>query len=325
MKCTFLAPAYLAIAAALIGPAAVARPAPGPAEIIPLYPAGTMASLGVPESQVRQTSGEPLIFNVSEPTLEVFRPGPGAANGTAVIVAPGGGFVALEYVAGGTAIARKLAQYGVTAFVLKYRTIRSAADPTQLPEVHLREMKLIMTRAQSGVPAEVPPFAGEPHAIEDGARAIAIVRQRAAQWGVDPGRVGMIGFSAGAYLAADLAIGDKASRPDFVALLYGGLRMPVPADAPPAFIAAAADDPFQPGDAAQLFAAWRKAGVPAELHVYERGGHGFNLAPKGTTSDHWFTELVWWLHARGLLASHPVPGTHRTAPLKSNRATPHDR
>lgn len=325
MKRSLLAPALLAIAAAVIGPAAMARPAKGAAQIIALYPKGTVAALGVPESLVRQPSGEPLIFNVSEPALEVFRPEPGTANGTAVIVAPGGGFVALEYVAGGTAIARRLAQHGVTAFVLKYRTIRSAADPLQLPEVHLREMELIMARAQSGVPAEVPPFAGEPHAIEDGARAIAIVRQRAAEWGVDPRRVGMIGFSAGAYLAADLAIGDKAARPDFVALLYGGLRTPVPADAPPAFIAAAADDAFQPGDAGLLFAAWRKAGVAAELHVYERGGHGFNLAPKGTSSDHWFSELVWWLKARDLLAARPGPQFHRTAPLKNNKETSHDR
>ena len=325
MKRKFLGPALLTIAAAVIGPGAMARAAPSPARIIPLYPKGTVAALGVPESWVKQLSGEPLIFNVSEPALEVFRPAPGTVNGTAVIVAPGGGFVALEYAAGGTAIARKLAQHGVTAFVLKYRTIRSVADPMQLPEVHLREMELIMARAQSGVPAEVPPFAGEPHAIEDGARAIAIVRQRAVEWGIDPRRVGVIGFSAGAYLAADLAIGDKAARPDFVALIYGGLRTPVPADAPPAFIAAAADDPFQPGDAAQLFAAWHKAGVAAELHVYERGGHGFNLAPKGTTSDHWFTELVWWLQARGLLAAQPGARTHRTALPMTNKETPRDR
>ncbi|WP_218843836.1 MULTISPECIES: alpha/beta hydrolase [unclassified Sphingomonas] len=301
MKRSFLAPAFLAIAA-VIGPAAMARANSSPAQIIPLYAKGTVASLGVPETRVRQPSGEPLMFNVSEPGLEVFRPAPGTANGTAVIIAPGGGFVALEYAAGGTAVARKLAQHGVTAFVLKYRTIRSAADPMQLPEVHLREMELIMARAQSGVPAEVPPFAGEPHAIEDGERAIAIVRQRAAEWGIDPRRVGVIGFSAGAYLAADLAIGVKASRPDFVALLYGGLRTPVPADAPPAFIAAAADDAFQPDDAVLLYNAWHEAGAAAEVHVYERGGHGFGLMRKGATSDYWLHELIWWMQSRGLIA-----------------------
>lgn len=242
-----------------------------------------------------------MVFNVSDPTLELFLPTPGSANGTAVIVAPGGGFVGLGYDAGGTAVARRLAQHGVTAFVLKYRTIRSGADPLKLPEVHMREMNTIMARAKSGLPAEVPPFAGEKHAVEDGSRAVAMVRQGAARWGIDPGRVGVLGFSAGAFLAVDLAIGDKASRPDFVGLIYGGLRTPVPADASPAFIAGAADDEFMPNDTVQLYAAWRRAGVPAELHVYEHGGHGFDLRSKGTTSDHWFEEFVWWMQARDLM------------------------
>ncbi|WP_339501688.1 alpha/beta hydrolase, partial [Pseudomonas canadensis] len=135
-----------------------------------------------------------MIRNVSEPTLELFRPAPGRANGTAVIVAPGGGFVGLGYDAGGTAVARLLAQHGVTALVLKYRTIRSAADPMQMPEVHMREMDSHMTRAKNGTPSKVPPFAGERHAVEDGARAVTIVRQRASEWGVDPHRVGFLGF-----------------------------------------------------------------------------------------------------------------------------------
>lgn len=297
----------LGMAAVLFSAAALAQVSTSDAPIIPLYPGGTVASLGVPESRARQQTGDTLIFNVSEPTLELFRPAAGQANGTAVIVAPGGGFVGLGYEAGGTRVARRLAQRGVTALVLKYRTIRSTGDPMQLPEAHMKEMERLMGRAKSGIPIEMPPFAGEPHAVEDGARAMAIVRQRASEWGVDPKRVGFIGFSAGAYLAADLAIGDKASRPDFVALLYGGLRTPVPADASPAFIAAAVDDEFQPNDAIQLFAAWRGAGAPAELHIYERGGHGFDLNPKGSTSDHWFDELMWWLRSRGLVGASTVP------------------
>jgi len=304
--------ARLGVAAVLISAAALAEAPAGDARIIPLYPKGTMPSLGVPESRVKQQGDDTLIFNVSEPTLELFRPAAGQANGTAVIVAPGGGFVGLGYEAGGTAVARRLAQRGVTALVLKYRTIRSAGDPMQLPEVHLKEMEQLMARAKSGMPVEVPPFAGEPHAVEDGARAMAIVREHASDWGIDPKRIGFIGFSAGGYLAADLAIGDKASRPDFVALIYGGLRTPVPADASPAFIAAAADDEFQPNDAAQLFAAWRMAGAPAELHLYERGGHGFGLEPKGTPSDHWFDELIWWMQSRGLVRAAKAPKEHQT-------------
>ncbi len=291
----------LGIAAALLATTGAAQTSAGDRNVILLYPDGAPTSLGVPEIRVKQPTGETLIFNVSAPTLEMFRPASGHANGTAMIVAPGGGFVGLGYEAGGTEIARMLAQHGVTAFVLKYRTILSAPDPMQLPKVHLKEMETIMGRAKSGIPIEVPPFAGEPHAVEDGTRAIAILRQRAAEWGIDPKRVGFIGFSAGAYLAADLAIGDKAARPDFVALLYGGLRTPVPTDASPAFIAAAADDEFQPNDAVLLYTAWRKAGATAELHIYERGGHGFDLKPKGTTSDHWFEQLLWWMQSRGLM------------------------
>lgn len=292
----------LAIAAALLCSPAMAQAPASAGQVIALYPKGAVASLGVPESRATLETGEAMIFNVSEPTLELFRPAPGHANGTAMIVAPGGGFVGLGYQAGGTAVARRLAEHGVTAFVLKYRTIRSAPDPTQLPEVHMREMETIMARAKTGNPAEIPRFAGEPHAVEDGARAVTLVRQYAADWGIDPKRVGVIGFSAGAFLAVDLAIGDKASRPDFVALLYGGLRTPVPADASPAFIAAAADDEFQPNDAVQLFSAWRQAGAAAELHVYERGGHGFDLKPKGTSSDTWFEQLIRWMTSRGLIS-----------------------
>lgn len=307
------------MAAALFAPGAYAQAPSKGGAVIPLYLKGAVASLGVPEVRKTLNTGETMIFNVSEPTLEMFRPVPGRANGTAMIVAPGGGFVGLGYASGGTEIARALAQRGVTAFVLKYRTIVSAADPMQLPPVHMKEMDLIMTRAKSGIPVEVPPFAGEPHAVEDGARAMMIVRQRAREWGIDPRRVGMIGFSAGAYLAADLAIGEKAARPDFVALIYGGLRTPVPADASPAFIAAAADDDYQPRDATLLYAAWQQAGVPAELHIYEHGGHGFGLGPKGTTSDHWFDEFLWWMQSRALLG----PKTRSARQVGASRTCHH--
>lgn len=270
--------------------------------IIRLYPNGAVTPLGVPETRDKVgDTGEMMIFNVSDPTLELFRPAKGASNGTAVVIAPAGGFVGLGYEAGGTDVARRLAQHGVTALVLKYRTIQSPDDAMHMPEIHMKEMEGIMARATSGTPAEIPPFAGEPHAVEDGARAMAIVRMHAAEWGIDPRRIGFLGFSSGAFLAADLAIGDKSARPDFVGLIYGGLRTPVPRDASPAFIAAAADDDYMPDDAVQLYAAWRKAGAAAELHVYEHGGHGFDLRPKGTTSDHWFDAFLSWMQSRGLM------------------------
>jgi acetyl esterase/lipase len=292
----------LALALTLTSGTAYAQAPASDGQIIPLYAKGTVTPLGVPETRdTLAETGETMIFNVSDPTLELFRPAHGTANGTAVIIAPGGGFVGLGYYAGGTEVARRLTELGVTALVLKYRTIRSPDDAMHMPEVHIREMEAIMARATSGQPAEVPPFAGEPHAVEDGTCAMAIVRSHAKEWGIDPERIGVIGFSSGAFLAADLAIGEKAGRPAFVGLFYGGLRTPVPSGASPAFIAAAADDPYMPDDAVQLYAAWRKAGIPAELHVYEHGGHGFDLKPKGTTSDHWFDEFTSWMKARGLL------------------------
>lgn len=293
--------ASVAALAAFLSTAAIAQAPASGGTIIQLYPDGSIPSLGVPETREKLATGETLIFDVSEPTLELYRPVPEHANGTAVIVAPGGGFVALGYTFGGTEVAQALARRGITSFVLKYRTIRSGDGPMRIPDVHMKEMDMVMARAKSGTPVVIPAFAGEPHAVEDGARAMAIVRQRAGEWGIDPNRIGFLGFSAGAYLAADLAIGTAASRPDFVGLIYGGLRTPVPNDAAPAFIAGAADDEYQPNDPLLLYTAWRKAGVPAELHVYERGGHGFDLHPKGTSSDQWFEAFIWWLHSRGFM------------------------
>ena len=288
---------------------AAAQPPAGEDTVFALYPTGTLVSLGVPE--IREPMGGSsgvFIRNVSEPTVELFLPAPGRANGTAVIVAPGGGFVGIDYSAGGTEVARLLAQRGITALVLKYRTIRSASDPMQMPEVHVKEMKALVSRKTSGLPVEIPRFAGERHAIEDAGRAVKLVRQRAREWQIDPARIGFLGFSAGAFIGAELAIGDKALRPDFVALLYGGLRTPVPADAPPAFIAGAADDDYLPNDPVQLYTAWRDAGVAAELHVYERGGHGFNIKPQGYTSDRWFEDLSMWLQSRKLML--PARASH---------------
>lgn len=290
------------LAVALVATGPQVRAAEPESLVLPLYEEGETASLGVSETQVKSDEmDETLIFNVSNPTLELFRPAPGTATRAAVIVAPGGGFVALGYDQGGTAIARRLSEQGITALVLKYRTIRSTGDPMQLPPLHQAEMEVLVARATSGSPVEIPAFAGEAMAVADGAKAMAIVRHHAAEWGIDPDRVGMLGFSAGAFIANDLAVGAAATRPDFVGLLYGGLRGPVPADASPAFIAAAADDELLASDSPRIFAAWRAAGVPAELHIYERGGHGFDLRPNATTSDQWFAQFVGWMRARKIL------------------------
>lgn len=217
----------LAMCVAMVAASPAAMAAQETRRVFPLYEAGETATLGVPETQVRvEEMGEPLIFNVSNPTLELFRPAQGTANGAAVIVAPGGGFVAIGYEQGGTAIARRLAEQGITALVLKYRTISSSGDPADIPQVHLNEMSALMARAQSGTPDTIPAFAGEAAGVEDGARAVRFVREHAAEWSLDPERIGILGLPVGAFISADLATGSEESRPDFVGMLYGGLRLP---------------------------------------------------------------------------------------------------
>ncbi|WP_337244681.1 alpha/beta hydrolase [Luteimonas sp. gir] len=297
LKHRLAAAGLIAAATWVCQPAAAQAPSAG-GEIIPLYPPGSLQPLDVQELRDTLETGETLIYDVSEPTLEMYRPAPERRNGTAVIVVPGGGFVALGYVRTGTEVARALAARGITAFVLKHRTVRSGEGPMRMPAVHMEEMARVMSRASTGIPIELPPFAGEPKAVEDGERAMTLVRQRAHAWGIAPDKVGVLGFSSGAYLAADLAIGPASSRPDFVGLMYGGLRLPVPADAAPAFIAGAADDAYQPDDPLLLYSAWRRAGAPAELHLYARGGHGFDLHAQGTTSDLWFNQFVAWIQTR---------------------------
>lgn len=148
--------------------------------VIPLYTKGEIAPLPVPETRDTMTepgtgAKETMVFNVSDPTLELFRPAAGQANGTAIIIAPGDGFVGIGYEAGGAAVARRLVGHGITAFVLKYRTIQSPDDAMHIPEVHMREMEMVIARAKTGKPREMPRFAGEANAVADGERAMAIV------------------------------------------------------------------------------------------------------------------------------------------------------
>ncbi len=289
--------AVLAAGLACVGAARAAEPA-----VIPLHRPGA-APAATPPERTEKLMGELRVRNVSQPSLTVFAPEPGKANGAAVIVAPGGGFVMLSWESEGVLVAKRLAEQGVTAFVLKYRLAKTPEDPTAFLADFMRRMRAAGASATPGAPPQVmqQPLEDEPEAAADAADAIRLVRGRAGEWGVDPKRIGFLGFSAGGITAAHVATGAASGRPDFVGVIYGALRDPVPAGAPPAFIATAADDPLLKDAAIPMFEAWRKAGAPAELHLYERGGHGFGLTPKGTSSDHWFDEFLWWLQARGLL------------------------
>ena len=232
--------------------------------------------------------------DVSRPQLHVYQPSADKRNGTAVVICPGGGFNILAWDLEGTEVAEWLNGLGVTAAVLKYRVPTAKHDPNWLP------------------PAQ------------DAQRAVSLVRSRAAEWGVDPSKVGLLGFSAGGrtaamasahsgkrlYEPADAA--DTGSvRPDFVVLIYpgyladdaGNLRddLPITKDSPPAFLVHAYDDRVTPRSSVAYFLALKDAGVPAELHIYDSGGHGYGLRPTAQPVTHWPDRCEEWMRSRGLL------------------------
>jgi acetyl esterase/lipase len=244
--------------------------------------------------------GSSFARNVTVATLTPFLPDPAKANGTAVIVAPGGGFRTLSMENEGWDVAKALANRGVAAFVLKYRLNQTPADMTAF-ERSMAEMFSGAARAPRTDPATaIPALAPQ---IADARAAFALVRQRAKTWHVDPERVGMIGFSAGAMLTMATALAGQDAKPAFIGNIYGPLApVAVPSDAPPMFVALAADDPLFAGKGMGLIESWQAAKRPVEFHLYEQGGHGFGMYPKETTSTGWFDAFVSWLKMHGMLA-----------------------
>jgi acetyl esterase/lipase len=250
-----------------------------------------------------------LVWNVTQPTLAVIKPAPGKANGAAVIVAPGGGFRVLSYKNEGLRVAQWLAEHGVTAFVLKYRLHRMPDDPAEVRK-GLDQMLAAAAARPSGKSPEGAPPPGMPRmefgplelqAIGDGQRAVKLVRERAKEFGVDPQRIGIIGFSAGGAVAGGAAVrAQPPDRPNFVGVIYAGLPDPIPAQAPPAFFAAAADDPLS-NAMPELFVRWRASGAPAEIHIYAKGQHGFGTAKQGLPVDHWLEAFDAWLAQQGFV------------------------
>jgi acetyl esterase/lipase len=243
--------------------------------------------------------GSSFVRNVTEATLTPFLPDPGKATGAAVIVAPGGGFVTLSMENEGWDVAKALAKEGVAAFVLKYRLNQTPASLDAYAES--------MRRPRTGPPPGSSPGAGPASAglkaqLEDSRAAFALVRARAAQWGIDPDRIGMIGFSAGAMLTMTTEYAVADAKPAFLGDIYGPMgTVDVPKDAPPLFVAVAADDPLFGGAGFGIVESWHKAGRPVEFHYYERGGHGFGMYPKETTSTGWFSAFTSWLRMHGYL------------------------
>jgi acetyl esterase/lipase len=238
------------------------------------------------------------VRNVVRPTITPYLPDPAKATGAAVIVAPGGAFVSLSMESEGSDVARWLADHGVTAFVLKYRLNETPRDDGGF----LKMMGERFADAAKGDPAEE---VKEPRATQDALKALDIVRARARAFHVDPARVGMIGFSAGAMTALNAALeGPDGQRPAFIGYVYGPMAsVAVPADAPPMFAAIAMDDGLFAKQGFGIVEAWRQMGRPVELHAYERGDHGFGAGRPGTTTTGVLPQFLAWMDMHGLLAA----------------------
>ncbi|VTU02042.1 xylanase : Exported endo-1,4-beta-xylanase OS=Pirellula staleyi (strain ATCC 27377 / DSM 6068 / ICPB 4128) GN=Psta_3524 PE=4 SV=1: Abhydrolase_3 [Gemmataceae bacterium] len=234
------------------------------------------------------------LTDVGTPTMTIYPPAADKANGTAVIVAPGGGYSILAYEHEGTDVCEYLSKLGVTAVLLKYRVPKR---PMQMPD--------------------------NLAAFQDAQRAVCLLRKGAKENGIDPARIGMLGFSAGGNLTACAAFAEKrmydevdaadkeSPVPNFALLVYpaylsdkgGGLKpeYKVTKDAPPMFFAHSSDDPISSEGSVALYQALKKNNVPAELHLYASGGHGYGMRKTPHPCATWPDRAADWLKARGLL------------------------
>lgn len=235
------------------------------------------------ERIVENTPLGTVIFNVVTPTLTAYLPERAKATGTGVILAPGGAFVALAIDVEGNPVARWLQDRGIAAFVLKYRLLEKRGE---------------------GIPEGMNMDEAGRYGIADGIQALKVVRHHAAEWGLSPDRVGLMGFSAGAMVTSGALLQkDAAARPSFAAMIYGGpfgVMPAIPAKLPPMFLAWAQDDTQARGPIVKFYEALTAAGHKPEVHMYSAGGHGFGLKKQGTTSDHWIDAFYDWLAAQGL-------------------------
>ena len=302
IKKTITAACAVALALALSAPALAQKDkmtpiaVPAQPEAITLN-TGALPGATAPESWHSQYNSV-FARNVTIATLTPVLPAADKATGAAVIVAPGGGFRTLSMENEGWHVAKALADKGVAAFVLKYRLNQTPADMAGF-EKSMAEM-FSATAKRPPLPQD-PAVAYAPQ-IADARAAFALVRKRAGEWHVDADRVGMLGFSAGAMLTMSTTLHGQDAKPAFIGNIYGPLTaVTVPADAPPLFIALAADDPFFANAGFGLIDSWRAAKRPVEFHLFEQGGHGFGMYPKTTTSTGWFDSYVRWLGMHGYL------------------------
>ena len=270
-------------------------------KVIEVWPDGLSEMEGqMDEEQAIKSpfDGFTWVRNVKNPTLTAYLPDPSMANGTAVIVAPGGGFHFLSMESEGSQVAEWLVERGIAAFVLKYRLVPTPQEDQAFMELLGRLFAdLDSARPQMD---KVTPLA-----IEDGEESIRILRRRADEFNISPDRIGIIGFSAGGRVASGVAMSkDPKSRPTFAAPIYGGAptnEIMIPADAPPIFTLVAQDDQLAAQSVMDLYNAWHKAGHEAEIHIYSKGGHGFGMKKQDLPIDTWIERFGDWLDVQGML------------------------
>jgi len=262
-------------------------------------PAGSVQMAPKMITKLKSELTQERIRFVERATLTVYPAPKKIANGCAIIICPGGGYNILAWPKEGLEVAEWFNSIGVTAFVLKYRVPRRNPD-----KIHWEPM-------------------------QDVQRAIRFVRHRAKQWNIDPERIGTLGFSAGGHLTVMSGVqyktksydrvdeaDDLSCRPDFICPIYAaylgdkyndrvaelGPLVTVTKDTPPTFMAVTWDDSMRGAQSALLFARLRERGVPAELHAYAKGGHGYGMRPSDNPVSKWNEQLHAWLKSSGFLS-----------------------
>lgn len=266
----------------------------------------------IPETTTSSPAGDRVISNVSDPTVTVFLPAAESATGTAVVVAPGGALRVLGWDNEGVKVAQWLNSKGIAALVLKYRTLQSmpasgrgrGAPPGPTAAGAPPRQELVIRNGNANPEPDDPALREVLHmGIADAQQAVRLARRNAVAWRIDPARVGIMGFSAGGGVAVGTALAERSdASPDFLVSLYGPSLQDVnvPAHAPPLFVAVGSSHFNVTNGCLALFAAWKAAGKPAEIHVYDQVSAGFGMTRRGLPVDSWTDRLLEWLIARKL-------------------------